>query len=316
MTEKFAIISDIHGNLPALVKVLEDAKSRGIDQFIIAGDYCLSGAWPNDCIQTLKEIPKKWIIQGNEERYLENLIGKDQSTWTDGQMQISYWNYRNIEKENLEYLLELPHAVEFECNGVKVHMAHSLAGFTGTRESADSVAISERYAKVEATPEMVRKDITDMLDADADFQEKVAALEDGVYIFGHTHVQWSYKVSDGNVLLINPGSCGLPLDAITDSVPYAIMTITGAGEASVEEIRVPFSMADYIEELKKMTQYAEANVWTKVIFKELLSAKEHMYYFLRYAEEYAKRIGDERRPYAVETWERAYEEWSKSINGD
>nr|MCR5499568.1 metallophosphoesterase [Acetatifactor sp.] len=72
MTERFAIISDIHGNLPALVKVLEDIKSRGIEQFIIAGDYCLSGAWPNDCIHTLKEIPKKWIIQGNEERYLEN----------------------------------------------------------------------------------------------------------------------------------------------------------------------------------------------------------------------------------------------------
>ena len=103
MTEKFAIISDIHGNLPALVKVLEDIKSRGIDQFIIAGDYCLSGAWPNDCIQTLKEIPKKWIIQGNEERYLENLIGKDQSLWTDGQMQISYWSYRNVSADNLDF---------------------------------------------------------------------------------------------------------------------------------------------------------------------------------------------------------------------
>lgn len=312
MTERFAIISDIHGNHPALVKVLEDIKSRGIEQFIIAGDYCLSGAWPNDCIQTLKEIPKKWIIQGNEERYLENLIGKDQSTWTDGQMQISYWNYRNIEKENLDYLLALPHTAEFECNGVKVHMAHSLADFIGMRESADSVAVSERYAKVQTTPEMVRKDIHAMLDADADFQEKVAALEEGVYIFGHTHVQWSYGASDGKVLLINPGSCGLPLDAITDSVPYAILTIAENGEASVEEIRVPFSMADYIEELKKTTQYVEANVWCKVIFKELLSAKEHMYYFLRYAEEYAKRIGDERRPYVVDTWEKAYEEWSKS----
>ena len=34
----FAVVSDIHGNLPALNAVLEDAKSRGIGEFIFAGD--------------------------------------------------------------------------------------------------------------------------------------------------------------------------------------------------------------------------------------------------------------------------------------
>ena len=41
---KYAILSDVHGNFPALQKVLEDAKQRGIEDFIIAGDYALSGA--------------------------------------------------------------------------------------------------------------------------------------------------------------------------------------------------------------------------------------------------------------------------------
>ena len=113
-------------------------------------------------------------------------------------------------------------------------------------------------------------------------------------------------------LLSNPGSCGLPLDAIKNSVPYSILTITENGDTSLEEIRVLFSMADYIEKLKKTTQYVEANVWSKVIFKELLSAREHMMFFLQFVEDYAQKIGDERRPYALETWEKAYEEWSKS----
>ena len=47
---KFAVVSDIHGNLPALNAVLDDARSRGISEFVFAGDYCLSGPFPDECI--------------------------------------------------------------------------------------------------------------------------------------------------------------------------------------------------------------------------------------------------------------------------
>ena len=136
MPMKYAIISDVHGNLTALLEVLRDAEKRGIDRFILAGDYCLSGAWPNECIEVLRGIPDKKIIRGNEERYLERLIGKDQSTWTDGQMQISYWNYRNISKDNLETMLSWPERLDFEENGVKIHAAHSSDSFLGEYEFA------------------------------------------------------------------------------------------------------------------------------------------------------------------------------------
>ena len=36
-----------------------------------------------------RSSPQKLIIRGNEEKYLENLIGKDQTKWTDGQMQFA-----------------------------------------------------------------------------------------------------------------------------------------------------------------------------------------------------------------------------------
>ena len=42
---RFAIISDIHGNLPALNAVLEDADNNNIENFIFAGDYCLSNVF-------------------------------------------------------------------------------------------------------------------------------------------------------------------------------------------------------------------------------------------------------------------------------
>lgn len=68
-------------------------------------------------------------------------------------------------------------------------------------------------------------------------------------------------------------------------------------------------MEKYVENIKQTSQYTEACVWTKVIIKELLNAREHLVFFLKFAEEYANMIGDNIRPFTVDTWERAYAEW-------
>ena len=311
---KIAILSDIHGNYPALQKVLKDAKKRGIDDFMFVGDYCLSGAWPDECIKTLMDIPRKVIIRGNEEIYLENLIGKDQSTWTDGQMQISYWCYRNIEPNRLKYILALPQTAECEINGVKIHVAHSSDAFLGDYEfgKMGPSKLSLKYAGAEVTQESLKRDIDEILDGDPVFSEKLGALEDGIYVFGHSHVQWSYRSEKKNVMLINPGSCGLPLDAIRNSIPYTVLTVTEDGGTSLEEVRLPFSMDAYIEELRRTTQYTGAEVWSKVIFRELLTAREHLNFFLQFVNEYAEKTGDPQRPFSVKTWEAAYDEWEST----
>ena len=69
---KYAVLSDIHGNATALKAVLEDAKKQGIRDYIIAGDYCLSGPYPDECITILRQLKNAYIIRGNEEQYLEN----------------------------------------------------------------------------------------------------------------------------------------------------------------------------------------------------------------------------------------------------
>jgi hypothetical protein len=61
--------------------------------------------------------------------------------------------------------------------------------------------------------------------------------------------------------------------------------------------------------VEESTQFTEANVWSRIIQQELTTALEHVTFFLRFAEEYAQRIGDPRRPYTVDTWEAAYRAW-------
>jgi len=310
---KYAVISDVHGNLPALQAVLDDIRNQGISHCLFAGDYCISGPWPDECIAGIMAVPEKTVVRGNEEKYLENLVGKDQSQWTDGQMQVSYWCYRNIRQDRLEYLLNLPHTADFECNGLRVRMAHSSMDFMGTYPfyTWNSVTVAERNKQADADPEKILADISAEWDHDPGFREAVSKLEEGIYIFGHSHIQWSYKARDRKVFLVNPGSCGIPLDGIKGSVPYTVLEITDAGEVWIEEKRVPFDKAAYIRAVTQTGQYRDANVWSKVIFRELSAATEHMHYFLSFVERYAKEIGDDRRPYALETWEKAFAIWDQ-----
>ena len=101
------------------------------------------------------------------------------------------------------------------------------------------------------------------------------------------------------------------MDGINNSVPYSVLNILDEGKVEIEERRVFLDKKKYIASLMQTKQYLEANVWSKVIIKELLTAKEHITFFLEFVEKYANEINDERRPYSVETWEKAYEIWSK-----
>src|SRR4051812_38275499 len=65
-----ALVYDVHGNLPALEAVLEDAAEAGAGRFLLGGDYALFGAWPADTVARLKELDADWI-RGNGERWTE-----------------------------------------------------------------------------------------------------------------------------------------------------------------------------------------------------------------------------------------------------
>lgn len=78
----------------------------------------------------------------------------------------------------------------------------------------------------------------------------------------------------------------------------------------IKERRIPFDIEKYIDILIKSDQFIKANVWSKIIIQELRTAREHMFSFLKFAEEYANKIDDKRRPFMLDTWEKAYELWS------
>ena len=52
---KLLLLSDVHANLQALEKVLQDAEERGVEIFLNAGDSIGFGPYPNEVIELLCE---------------------------------------------------------------------------------------------------------------------------------------------------------------------------------------------------------------------------------------------------------------------
>lgn len=66
-----AVLSDIHGNLPALQAVLQAAESAGCDRIISLGDVAGYYAQPGECIDLLR-AHDAINIMGNHDSYLVN----------------------------------------------------------------------------------------------------------------------------------------------------------------------------------------------------------------------------------------------------
>ena len=68
---RLAVLSDIHGNLPALEAVLDDIQAQGEpDAYLILGDLVAFCPWPAETLARLRELPVALFLQGNTDRYV------------------------------------------------------------------------------------------------------------------------------------------------------------------------------------------------------------------------------------------------------
>ena len=104
---KYAIISDIHGNLEALTAVVARAEIERPDKYICAGDIVGYNANPAECLKIVQSLDLAAIVRGNHDEYVGNddsLVGFTPSAgkalmWTRQQLtatQKKHDRYGNI----------------------------------------------------------------------------------------------------------------------------------------------------------------------------------------------------------------------------
>ncbi|MFP9191206.1 metallophosphoesterase family protein [Natrialbaceae archaeon A-CW1-1] len=166
------ILSDIHGNLPALEAVLEDMPA--VDMVVCAGDIVGYNPWPANCVEIVQEVADV-TVQGNHDRMVEtphvysNPLARAGLEFADSQLSL---NQR-------QWLENLPRKTTIVDGGfLLVH---------------DHPTIQDHYVYP------------------GQFETLTKYLDDQQgLILGHTHIQHATSVEDK--LLINPGSVGQPRD--------------------------------------------------------------------------------------------------------
>jgi len=106
---QIAIVSDIHGNLGAFEKVLQDIDGHGgAEEVWCLGDLVGYGPAPNECIELLQRR-KHLCVLGNHD--LAAVGGLDLSEFNEDAAEAILWTRQQLKEMNARYLKGLPFTI-------------------------------------------------------------------------------------------------------------------------------------------------------------------------------------------------------------
>lgn len=187
-TDRFAVIADVHGNVWALQRVLEEITGRGIETIVNLGDCAYGPLRPAASMDLLIQHCTV-SIAGNQDRILHSPPDSGEPSAT-----FQYVNDQLVPR-HLEWLQALPATYQTD----DVFCCH------GTPESDTAYlleTVTQHGVKVRGVEAL---------------GEKLRAYQQSLILCAHTHVPRAVWIRTGQ-LIVNPGSVGLP--AYTDTDPY------------------------------------------------------------------------------------------------
>jgi diadenosine tetraphosphatase ApaH/serine/threonine PP2A family protein phosphatase len=205
---RILLLSDIHGNKHGLQAAL-DAAGR-VDRIVCLGDVVGYGAFPNECCEILRDAGAL-CLSGNHDAAALELISIE---WFNNVATAAIlWTRKQLTPENREWLASLPAERSFP---------------------------EERFQAVHAS---LRSPWEEYILNEQIAQMSFERMEQPLCFYGHTHVADLYwvkeedlkktprpviehamfpgggglEMEEGELYLLNPGSCGQPRDGNPDA---------------------------------------------------------------------------------------------------
>jgi predicted phosphodiesterase len=222
---RYALLSDIHANRPALEAVLADLAPRtDVDATYHLGDLVGYAPWPDEVVEMLAAAGISGVA-GNYDSAVATDYKHCGCRYEDVRQEelshLSYeWTRANVSAETKRALGALPFRIDLRPLGGQVagptvtllHGNHVLNTVYTTEDRSDSV-----LAKMGAS---------------------VGARPGDVICFGHTHKPWHRPVE--GVHYVNTGSVGRPKDG-DPRAGYVLLDVEEA-RVDVRFIRVPYDV--------------------------------------------------------------------------
>lgn len=196
---KIAILSDIHGNLPALETVAEHISRWQADHIVVNGDIVNRGPKSVDCWRFIQRQNGWAILRGNHEEYVLGHL--EPKTRRDGLNAPSYWVFQQFAGAVAPFQT-LPNVAHFNkehCHTGRTNGGVGWSDVVVTHASLngnrDGIYPSRAAAQVEQQISLC---------------PTLAGTKPTVFVTSHTHIPGIYEI--GKTLLVNTGSVGQPCD--------------------------------------------------------------------------------------------------------
>lgn len=183
---KIAIISDIHGNLPALEAVIEDIQRWNADQLIVNGDLINRGTLSLTCIDFLLQLPiKTTFLKGNHEDFVISCESFNQplDSLEYKIREFAHWTYQQV----------LPHIDKIKT----------------WQSRLDIVLNKQDHLHITHGTKIGNRDSIGRRTTDEELTAKVGKDYD-FFITSHTHYPLIRQFN--HTLILNTGSVGAPFD--------------------------------------------------------------------------------------------------------
>lgn len=173
---RVAVLSDIHGHLPALDAVLAEVDRAGVDRVVLTGDIA-AGPMPVATLERLLALGDRAVwIRGNGDRELFEPTPNPPDP-------IVPWAADQLTPGLRDHLAALPLTVTLDVDGLgPVLFCHATP-----RDDEEVVLVDSRLDR---------------------WAEVLGGIEEQVVVLGHTHMPF-VRVAHRR-LVVNPGSVGMP----------------------------------------------------------------------------------------------------------
>ena len=180
---RVACLYDIHGNLPALEAVLDEARREGVDAVLVGGDV-FPGPMARECLALLRSVerPVHWVMGNGDREVVAAWHGTPSPTLPARALEAITWCAGTIAEAEAAFIASWPVTTRLDVPGVGTVLA------------------------CHATPE---NDVDIVLDdtPDAVMRSRFDGRADLVTC-GHTHMPFDRVV--GRTRVVNAGSVGMP----------------------------------------------------------------------------------------------------------
>ena len=220
MTTCLAVLSDVHGVLPALEAVRKALKKEKPDVVLVAGDLVMNGPDPAGAIEALRQMESEGaiVVQGNTDVAVADADYAAAFPWLlesgipEPQRLAAEWAHDALDDDQLAWLRRLPAERRLRVGETLVLLTHASPGSQtqGFDPDLDPTAVIELVARTDAR----------------------------VICCGHTHLpdvrEFGWKV------IVNAGSVGYVFDG-EPTASWALVTLDGE-EVATEIRRTEFDV--------------------------------------------------------------------------